>query len=213
MGFIETESESEFSRVLVEVRVEESVAGVPKFLLHGTLGEFSGEPGEQNAFLSFLQLDVTVAEEPHSRSTKGPCGLCYFSALRCQVPGGSYQANGRLKMLINNGVVVQVHSNGFISVPSDVIIRRVLPPLVESRVVIRVEELVVESQTETGAGQSIRPNFCVFTMTTHMSAMPLFSKVAHNPGMSPTEGVISISNHFEWFIPLWVIGNISMQAE
>ena len=105
-------------------------------------------------------------------------------------------------MLVNNGVVIQVHSNGFISVPSDVIIRRVLPPLIESRVVIRVEELVVESQTETGASQSIRPNFCVFTMTTHMSTMPLFSKVAHNPGMTPTEGVVSIPNHFEWFIPL-----------
>ena len=105
-------------------------------------------------------------------------------------------------MLVNNGVVVQVHSNGCISVPSDVIIRRVLPPLVESRVVIRVEELVMESQTETGASKSIRPNFCVFTMTTHMSAMPLLGKVAHNSGMSPTEGVVSIPDHFKWFIPL-----------
>jgi hypothetical protein len=83
MRFIETESESEFSGILVEVRFEESVAGVPKFLLDGTLSEFAGEPGKQNAFLSFLQFDVTVAEEPHSRSTKCPCGLCYFSALRC----------------------------------------------------------------------------------------------------------------------------------
>ena len=105
-------------------------------------------------------------------------------------------------MLVNNGVVVQVHSDGCVSVHSDLIIRRVLPPLVESRVVIRVEELVMESQTETGASQSIRPNFCVFTMTTHMSAMPLFSKVAHNSRMSPTEGVVSIPDHFKWFIPL-----------
>ena len=105
-------------------------------------------------------------------------------------------------MLVNNWVVVQIHRYGFLSIPSDVVIRRVLPPLVKSRVVVRVEELVMKSQTETGASQSIRPNFCVFAMTTHLSAMPLFSKVTHHSRMSPTESVISVTDHFERFIPL-----------
>jgi hypothetical protein len=89
MWLIETEPEGELSGILIEVRFEQGVTGIPKFLLHGAFGEFASEPREKNTFLSLLQVDVTIAEKTHSRSTEFPCGFSDLPTLRRQIPGGS----------------------------------------------------------------------------------------------------------------------------
>ena len=108
-------------------------------------------------------------------------------------------------MFIDDGVIVKVHGDRLVSVPSYVVVCRVPPPVIKSTMVVCVEKLIVKSQTETGAGQSVRPNFCVFTMATHLAPVPLFSEMAHHSRMSPRKGVITVANHFKRAVPLWII--------
>ena len=77
--------------------------------------------------------------------------------------------------------------------------------MIESTMVVCAEKLIVKSQTETGAGQSVRPYFRIFTMTTHLTPVPLFSEMAHHSRMSPRKGVITVANHFKRAVPLWII--------
>ena len=84
-------------------------------------------------------------------------------------------------MFVHNWVVVQVHGNGFIPIPSDVILRGVFPPVIKRRVKISIKKLVVKPQTETGSRQSIGPNLGVLAMAAHLLAVPLLSKVTHDP--------------------------------
>ena len=115
-------------------------------------------------------------------------------------------------MFVNNGGVIKVHGDGFSSVPSYVVVCRVLPPVIERIMVVCAQKLIVKSQTETGAGQSVRPYFCIFAMTTHLTPVPLFGEMAHHLRMSPGKRVITVANHFKRVVPLWIIGYITMQA-
>ena len=108
-------------------------------------------------------------------------------------------------MFVNDRVVVKVHSDRFISIPADVVLRRVLPPVVKSAVMVRIEKQIVESQTETGTGQSVRPYLCVFTMATHLPFLPLFSELPHHTGMRPSKRVFAITDHLKRVVPLRIV--------
>ena len=108
-------------------------------------------------------------------------------------------------MFIDDGVIVKVHCDRLVSVPSYVVVCRVPPPVIKSTMVVCVEKLIVKSQTETGASQSVGPYFCVFAMATHLTPVPLLSEMAHYARVSPGKCVFAVANHFKGAVPLGII--------
>ena len=76
--------------------------------------------------------------------------------------------------VIDYGIVVKIKADRAIVLPRDIILRRVLPPLIKGRVMVGAKHLVVEPQTEARAAESVRPDFCVFAMAADLRVMPLF---------------------------------------
>ena len=84
--------------------------------------------------------------------------------------------------------------------------------MVECAVVLRVEDLVVEPQTEARSTQSIGPDFCVLAMAAHLMVVPLSGEVRGHARMTPRESVLAIANHLEGLIPFRIARNITMQT-
>jgi hypothetical protein len=108
-------------------------------------------------------------------------------------------------VFVNHWVVVKVQGNSFAIFPTDVVIRCVLPPLVEGGVMMTAEYLIVEPQTEARTTESVGPDFGIFAMAADLGVVPLFRQVGCNTRMAPSEGVVAIANHAEWFVPLIVV--------
>ena len=104
-------------------------------------------------------------------------------------------------MFINNWIVIQVEGDRFIVIPGDVVFLGVIPPVIERTMVPGFKYLVIQSQTETGTGQSIRPNLGVFAMAADLAVVPLIGKVGYNFAMTPLESVRTIPDHLERLIP------------
>jgi hypothetical protein len=58
-------------------------------------------------------------------------------------------------VFVHSWIVIEVEANGTIRVPGNVVLGGIFPPMVECAVVLRVEDLVVEPQTEARSTQSI----------------------------------------------------------
>ena len=105
-------------------------------------------------------------------------------------------------MFVDYWIVIQVQRSGLAVFPGNVIVPRIFPPFVEGTVVAGIKNLVIQSQTETGTRESVRPDFGVFTMATHLAVVPLMCQILSNFRMTPFEGIRTIANDLERLVPL-----------
>jgi hypothetical protein len=54
-------------------------------------------------------------------------------------------------VFVDHWIVIQIEPNGVVAVPAHIVLRRILPPLIERGVMVGAEYLVIEPQTEARA--------------------------------------------------------------
>ena len=93
-------------------------------------------------------------------------------------------------MLVYDRIVIEIESDRFGVVPGDVVFCGIFPPRIERAVVVSVENLVVEPQTEACTAESVGPDLGVFAVTTHPAVVPLLCQMDGYTRMAPGERVI-----------------------
>ena len=116
-------------------------------------------------------------------------------------------------MGIGNRVEIQIKANGLIVIPADIVLPGMFPPFFKSTVMVGVEDLIRESQTETGASQSVGPDLRVLAMAPDLTVVPLIGQISSNFRMTPLEGVGAVPYHLKRLGPLVISGYVSMKTE
>jgi hypothetical protein len=80
-------------------------------------------------------------------------------------------------VLVDYGVIVEVEPSRSFRIPADVVRCCVVPPSIKGAVMVRVEDLVVEPQTEARTAQSIGPDLGVLAVAAHLVIVPLRGQV------------------------------------
>lgn len=104
-------------------------------------------------------------------------------------------------VFVHDRVVIEVDRGRGSVGPRDVVLGRVVPPRVEGGVVGGAEELIVEPQTEAGAGESVGPDLGVLAMAADRTVVPLIGQVLRDSGVRPAEGVLTVADHGERPVP------------
>ena len=178
MEFVEAKAESEFSGVAVPCRFDVFVGSFPDALLCFCVGKFTGKLQQQCGRVWLFETgDGSGAMDTIYQRRHVPARLSDLASLRCEIPGGSDDANRPANVLVRDRVVVEVELNRIFLIPGHIVRSGVLPPFIERAVMSRAEDLVIEPQTEARATESVGPDLGVLTMTAHLAVVPLLRQV------------------------------------
>ena len=98
-------------------------------------------------------------------------------------------------MFVHDRIVIEIDAGGFVAIPADVVLSRVLPPLVECAMVIATLQLIEESQTETRTSESVGPDLGVFTMAAVLTVVPLPCEILRHARVCPLKCILTIPDH------------------